>query len=217
MRYRKIRGHRKKWKRIDDWVESNKDLDINYLKTVQRSYCKIWVAPWYSIPITNSAVPQPNGVTKAKMLEGLLTIHDSWKQTLNELGQPYYLKIWLYEPRFFLSQVVCSIGDMQHFYNQTFYKPTINKAFPLVNYGKLADTLANFDWEHCWDEDFLTDSDLGSQDSWGMTTEEFASHKSWFTSELKKTHRLTRINTAYNNQINSYAFKKGDVYIGGIP
>ncbi len=108
MKTKKIRGHKRRWHDIDQWVEYHKNLSLDYLKEYQRDYAKIRAHPWSGISLTNSQTPEPKGLTKTKILNGLIEIYNSWKIELDELDEKYYLKIWLFEPRFSSSQVVCA-------------------------------------------------------------------------------------------------------------
>lgn len=92
MRTKKIRGHRRHWKNIDNWIEAHKSLDLHFLKDRQYDYAKIRVHPWSGINMVMSQIPEPKGTTKSKILYGLIEIYDTWKTELNKLGEPYYLK-----------------------------------------------------------------------------------------------------------------------------
>ena len=155
MRQNKIRGHNRRHKQIDNWRLVNLSLDLNdyLLNERDRYYAKIRVHPWSGLSLKNSVTPQPTGKTKQKMLNGLLDIFENWKAQLDKLEQPYYLKIWLFEPRFSQSQVVCAIGDRIDFYENTFYKPDNNKTIKLDNYGSLKTKLSKLSWDYRLDED----------------------------------------------------------------
>src|SRR5688572_16639298 len=137
MRTRKIRGHRRRHKQIDKWVLDNLSIDLRYYLSNERDrhYAKIRIYPWSGISVTRSAIPEPTRKTKEKMLKGLLDIYHNLKTQLDEIGQPYYLRIWLFDPRFSQSQVVCAIGDSIDFYKDTFFKPDDKKEIPLKKYG----------------------------------------------------------------------------------
>lgn len=109
MRTKKIRGHRRQWTHIDAWIDANKQLNLENVKRNGRDHAKIWVHPWSGITVTNSQIPEPKRETKRRIIKGLIAIYEGWKASLDQLNEPYYLKIWLYEPRLSKSQVVCAI------------------------------------------------------------------------------------------------------------
>lgn len=210
MRIKKIRGHRRRWKSIDAWVKHEKQYGLDYLSQSKRNYTKIYVHPWSSITLTNSIIPTPKRETKRRILTGLLDIHDHWKMKLDALGEPYKLKIWLYEPHFSKSQVVCAIGDDIDFYQNSFNKGDDKKILNAVTYGKLASRLKGFNWEHCLDEDFLFPSDLGNPREY-LSMEEFEAEKRWYERKLTKPHQVY-VSKSDGQEI--YIFNKGDVWVG---
>lgn len=153
---KKLRGLRRRQKNIDSWIKHSLQLDIDRLKVHQRDYCKIWVYPWSKLFIRKT----PPKDYRNKILNGLLDIYDSWKTQLDALNQPYYLKIWLFEPRFINSQVVCSIGDCLDFYKNTFRKSNTNDSFPLQKFEAINDRLSNYTWAQRFDDDIYSTDDL---------------------------------------------------------
>lgn len=155
MRYKKIRGHKRRWKDIDRWIEDNKNLNFDYLQEQGRDYTKVRIPPWSNISMLNSEIPTPYGITRLKIIEGLLDIYEAWKARLDELGEPYYLKIWFNESFLTESQVVCAVGDFIQFYNSTFFKPESQKTIDCNTFGKLAKRIGSFNWEYRLYENYL--------------------------------------------------------------
>ena len=213
MKVKKIRGYKRRLNDIDRWVVTHKNLDLNYLKANQRYYAKIRVHPWSGISLTNSQIPEPKGQTKIKILSGLIEIYDFWKSELDKLGENYYLKIWLFEPRFASSQVVCAIGDYLDFYEKTFYKPDEPKKLDTNKYGRLKDEIENFNWEYRLDEDHFDNSEPGNPELYA-TLRDYEEDKRWFEKMLKKPHRTTKFKEPIGAATESYSFKKGDVWLG---
>lgn len=213
MKTKKIRGHKRRWNDIDHWVETYKNLNLDYLKEYQRDYAKIRVHPWSGISLTNSQTPEPKRRTKTKILNGLFEIYDSWKSELDKLGENYYLKIWLFEPRFANSQVVCAIGDYLDFYENTFYIPDESKKLTPENYGQLKNEIGNFNWEYRLDEDHFDNSEPGDPEQYA-TLADYEEDKRWFEKMLKKPHRTTKFKEPIGEATESYSFKKGDVWLG---
>lgn len=215
MRQRKIRGQRRRQKSIDRWVRDTMSFGlVNYLIS-ERDRCdaKIEVHPWSGISLTKGAIPEPIGKTKQKMLDGLLDIYECWKTQLDTLNQPYYLKLWLFEPRFSRSQVVCAIGDSLHFYDHTFFKPEVAKSLLPANYGNLKARLEKLRWEYYLDEDDYDNSTVGEPEQYA-SQQDFEYTQEWFNNLLKKPHRKVVFSEPIGDITESYSFKRGDVWVG---
>src|SRR4051794_26854525 len=111
MKQRKIRGNRRLQKQIPKWVTDALTINKDFLSKNKYWYEKVIVHPWCDISIIKSEIPEPKSVTRNLIISALEEIYDNWKIQLDKLNEPYYLKIWLYEPRVSKSQVVCAIGE----------------------------------------------------------------------------------------------------------
>jgi hypothetical protein len=207
MKTKKIRGHKRRWKAIDNWITNHKNLDIEYLKEYGNNYAKIRVRPWSGIQINNSKTPEPKRATKQKILQGLIAIHQQWKLQLDTINEPYYLKIWLFAPQFSKSQVVCAIGDNISFYEQSFYKEGEEKQIQLKNYGALQTQLSDFDWEHCLDEESLA---VGKLERYSSVSK-YNAHKKWIQNQLKKPHRIVK-----EGSLDVFMIKRGSIWVGEL-
>lgn len=159
MRQRKIRGHRRRQKQIERWKNHSLTLDIENLLKYKKDYVKIWVHPWSGISLKNSQYPEPNGKTKYLMLSALFDIYENWQKQLDQHGQNHYLKIWLFEPRFSKSQIVCAIADNIEYYNNVFNPSNKKVDLNVNNYSKTKDRISAFKWKLFLDEDYIDNSD----------------------------------------------------------
>ncbi len=216
VRYKKIRGHKRRWKVIENWRLENLDLYLNeyLLNERDRYYVKIRVHPWSGLSMINSETPQPTGMTKQKMLIGLLDIYEDWKKQLDKLGHPYYLKIWLFEPRFSKSQVVCAIGENIDFYKNTFFKPEKAKKLNSDTYGQLKKRIENFTWDYRLDEDHYDNSEVGEPENYA-SRKDYEYTKRWFDKLLMKPHRVYDFKETIGEETETYSFKRGDIWLGG--
>ena len=156
-----------------------------------------------------SNIRNRGGETRKRILTGLLDIHDAWKKELDALGQPYYLKIWLYEPRFSLSQVVCAVGESADFYEHTFYKPDNPKTFPIRNYGKLQERMEKLQWEQALDENWIDTNTVGYPEEFESEAEYYTNRR-WVKRKLRAPHRTEKTSAGEVHYI-----KMGTVWIGG--
>ncbi len=209
MKTKKIRGHNRIWKNIEKWKKANLKLDLENLKNYERDYAKILIHPFSGISLTNSGNPEPKGETKERILNGLFDIYENWKNQLDGLNEPYYLKIWLFEPRFSKSQVVCAIGNSIDFYNTSFNNPQKVEEFKTDFVEIKKKRIENFYWEHKLDEDFIFSTDIGNPEDY-ETEKEYLEDKKWFNDRLKKKHTKKTL----NDRTESYAFELGKVWIG---
>ncbi|MGB0868893.1 MAG: hypothetical protein ACPGSD_04780 [Flavobacteriales bacterium] len=187
MRTTKIRGHNRIWRSIAKWKSSHLEMDLENLKQIEREYVKIWVHPFSSISLTNSQSPNPRGETKKRILNGLFDIYDHWKIQLDQLNEPYYLKIWIYESRFSKSQVVCAIGKSINLYNETFNTPENLTTFKSDFVGASKNQTINYNWIHRLDVEYMFSTDLGNPEE-HQNKKEYLEDKKWFNKRLKKNH-----------------------------
>lgn len=207
IRYKKIRGHNRILKDIDTWVANNKTLDLDYLENKQREYVKFWVAPFSGISVLNSEFSPPKGKTRKKIVAGIFEIYQNWKNQLETLNKPYYLKIWYFPHDVSKCQVVCAIGDFIDFYDMTFFKPKETKPFPDQNDLKI-------DWEYRHQEHHITKDDIGEVEDF-MTEKDFLDNKKWVESVINNPK--TRISEYPDDENTStyYSMKECDIWIGG--
>lgn len=153
LRYKKIRGLKRKVAHIPKWIEGYLEFHQEHLNNYKYNKAKIYVDPWDNLNFTNSQIQEPKGKAKREILKGLEKIYDAWKIELEKLNKPYYLKIWIYEPRVSKSQVVCRIEDriedrIEHYENlfiKADFKP--NKS-SFTN-----ELIADFKWQSKIDEE----------------------------------------------------------------
>lgn len=214
MKQQKIRGHKRRHRHIEEWKLENLNLRFDLIEKYNGDHIDIVVHPWCDISIINSKIPEPKAKTKELMLIGLIDIYESWKKQLDELGQPYYLKIWLYEPRFSKSQVVCGVGEKIEYYKNVFSKPDENKKLKPNNYGKLKGKIESFNWNYYLDEDNYDNTEVGESEMYA-SRQEYEDTKKWFAKLLKKPHRTNKFKDSIGDLTESYSFKRGDIWVGG--
>ncbi len=185
-------------------------LNLENLKQYERDYVKIWVHPYSGISLTNSRNPEPKGETKKRILNGLFEIYENWKRQIEELNEPYYLKIWFFESRLSKSQVVCAVGDSIVSYQNTFNIPNNEKEFKQELIGVIINRTEKFKWINGLDEKIMFSSDIGNPEDY-ENQKMYLEDKKRFNNKLKKKH--TR-KTLKDGTV-SYVFEIGNVWIGG--
>ena len=215
VKYKKIRGHKRRLKQIEHWRHWHLTTDLKeILKHHENHYAKIRIYPWNGFTAGNSITPEPKGSTKLAMLNGLFDIYNNWKQQLDKIGKPYYLKIWLYEPHFSKSQVVCAINEKLDFYEDTFLEGKENKKLDASKYGSATEQLEKLTWNHCIEEEHYQNNFVGNIDEYS-SPQDFYKTRRWFNRILKKPHRTTPYDERTADCFEFYSFKAGNVWVGG--
>ena len=210
MKYKKIRGLKKKVAKIQNWVEEYLKLDIEQLSEYKYHYSKVYVQPWDNISLTNSQIPEPKGKAKKEILNGLEKIYDSWKVELEKSEKPYYLKIWIYEPRISKSQVVCAIGDRIEYYENLFEKVDYKK-----NNSSFTNSLSSeFKWESKIDEVQYWKSELLWPSEQYENIEECYSDRKLLKKLENGNYRKELIDNPNEEKDIIYFLKKGKIWVG---
>ena len=156
MKYRKIRGHKRRQKHIQKWIDNESVFSLEMLKSRKYWYSKVSVYPWNSLSLIKSQFSEPKAETRNQIIRGLEKIYNNWKLELDKLNEPYYLKIWLYEPRVSKSQVVCAVGERILHYENIFNK--IEYSYKRLGfYTKIN---SDFRWDLFSDEEFNDEENL---------------------------------------------------------
>jgi hypothetical protein len=217
MRQQKIRGNKRRQRYIEEWRLENLKLRFDLIEKYGGYHIDIVVHPWCDISIVNSKIPEPRGIIKQLMLNGLIDIYESWKEQLDKLGQPYYLKLWLFTTRFSKSQVVCATGEKIEHYENVFFKPDKDKILVLENFGTLKARLAQLTWDYRLDEDHYDNCTVGEPERYA-SRQEYLDTQTWFTRLLKKPHRTEEFQESIdgNHRAELYSFQRGELWIGGL-
>ena len=85
MRHQKIRGHKRRYRQIENWRIGNIDLRMDLIEKYNGDHIDIVVQPWCDISIINSEIPEPKGKSKQLMLNSLIDIYNSWKVELDQI------------------------------------------------------------------------------------------------------------------------------------
>ncbi|MHC5352775.1 hypothetical protein ACYSNX_01050 [Myroides sp. LJL115] len=193
---------------IARWIESSKNLEINYLSKQKRVNVKFLVEPWCNLNMDDSPVLPLEGEYKEAFLNGLVEIYHSWKQTLEQLKEPYYLKIWLFEKQLHRSQVVCAIEESLDFYASVF-EPCETSSFLVDSSHAKKIKQTSIQWEPSYELQ-LYEADFVGDLSQYSSEKEYLESKEWF--ELNVIEKAYTI-MPYGKSI-CYLVKTDTVWLG---
>lgn len=126
---------------ILQWKEKHINLNIEYFNDVGRDHLKV-------------ALNTPSPDMRGEMLRALIEIYRSWELSLKEMGEPYYLALRFYEPRFDASILIAAKGRFLNMYKGL--NPSELTPFP-PHYADIMTGLPG--WQRGRDEVLYNDKD----------------------------------------------------------
>ena len=129
---------------------------------------------------------------------------------MDKLNKPYYLKIWLYEPRISKSQVVCAIDEKIEYYENIFEKADFKP-----NDSSLTNQLSSdFKWQPKVDEEPYWKSDLLWPIDQYERIEDSYSDRRLLTKLEKGNYKNKEIDSPNGNKDTIYFLPKGKIWVG---
>ncbi len=159
-------------------------------------YMKLYVDPFYRLEKRN-----PPLWFRKLFIQALCDVYDNWQQYAQQLGIPYYLKIWIFEPNFTQSQIAFGIDERITWYENLFTAHDQNVTFPHEKYSfKPDDCTHALRWEFAKDLDVVEKEDFANR-HWNKLIKE---NKIWPTAQYKEVEP----------ELELYMFYVGDLWIG---
>jgi len=177
---------------------------MDYLAHHRRDYAKLWIHPFYALERKN-----PPMWYNRLLLQAMIDVYLNWHKKMSKTNEPFYLKIWLFDPHFIESQIVVAYRDCLHLYDNTFDSAAVQKPFPFHQYTFLKDQLELFDWKLHIDSDTYMESDLMEDLHEGLMTEKEVE-------KIKKqAYQVTTIPWDGKPE-KVYSLQVGDVWVGTL-
>lgn len=208
---KKLRGNKKRIKQIENWRLNNLEIDIDYLKKYHKDYVKFRIFPWNPIAMSFHNFPSPKKKIRKQIFEALIDIYNNWDKQLKELNEPYYLKIWLFEPNIYESQIVCAINEKIEYYDNIFKKSDSNKVISESTYSNISKRIKDYNWDIFENEVLFFGSDFQKENF--NSEDDYNSEINWLKNKLKKPHSIKEIDR-FGQIEKVYIFKDSDVWLG---
>jgi hypothetical protein len=158
-------------------------------------YVRLWLDPWSRLVRRN-----PPAGMRRRMLAALLDLHRSWEAHLAARGEPFYLAVWLFHPRFHESQLVAAVGERIGYYETSFPPDPGAPPRPPALYDDAAYDLGALAWTPGLDADYVLQSDLDA----------YPERRAAFE---RQRHRIAdEATTAGGERV--YALRAGTVWVG---
>ncbi|MBW4666271.1 MAG: hypothetical protein KME60_02215 [Cyanomargarita calcarea GSE-NOS-MK-12-04C] len=136
---KKVRGWKRQIRKIPKWKERNFNIDLNNFN-------------WDHVRIESVRASTPMWYRRL-ILEAIFEIYHNWRNQLIKRGEPFYLKIWLFHPRFYKSEVVAGIRERIDWYNNVFStSENQDQEFTYQEYASNRYNLDDITWELAIDD-----------------------------------------------------------------
>ena len=192
---KKIRGWNRRIKQLDAWQKQNEIPNLTHFDERNEVYVKIWLSPWYRL-----VKRQPPMWFQRQILMRMLNVMSSWRRHFETHNQPFDLQIWLFQPNFIISEIVCARvrawGEKRDNY---FENDGENKPFPHVLF--LNEALKTMTWDSRFFENTLRKKEDDLDNDFIKTL-------------IKKGWREEIILQNTVNEDVMYSLKNADVWVG---
>jgi len=208
---KKIRGNKKRIKQIENWRINNLEIDLDYFEKTNKDYVKFRIFPWNPVAMSLNNYPNPKGKIRKKIIESFFDIYESWNVQLKELGKPFYLKIWMFEPDIYNSQVVCAINEKIEYYENIFHKPEQQKKLAKSSLDKISNRINQYNWNYSIEEYPIFENEYLRENF--ASDKDYLEEQKWLKSELKKTFReINQVREGIAEKV--FLIKGSDVWLG---
>jgi hypothetical protein len=163
---KKIRGWKRRIKQIDKWGIDIQEPDLEWFAkpSTRDVYRRCTISPFY-----NADKKHPPMWFYKLLIAKFITAYDRWKQAFDELGIPYDLQLWIYDPSFIRSEIVCWKVQELNQLMKFIWESDLIKSFPYDTFKSNTYNLNDFDWvladeEHVHFESDFEDADFSADD-----------------------------------------------------
>jgi hypothetical protein len=211
IKHKKIRGQKRLRKKIESWRESSLYPNMEMIKKNHYDYVKVWVSPYNNLRFKERDYTGPTTKNRRLILSALMDIYYSWDLELKKMNIPYYLRIWLYEPRITSSQVVCGIDDRIEHYENAFPWAANKIGFTPDRYKDLANRIDEFNWIKAVDEEII-ENDFWPKDQYKTEGDYFFDQRMF--KKLEKLEIRKKNLSDETKKLMRYYVPKGHIWIG---
>jgi hypothetical protein len=154
---KKIRGWKRRIRQVEQWGESIKQPYLNYFVSDHgsRTYERCYLRPFYSLDKRHP----PLWFYKL-ILSKFVNAYFEWEKVFAKLGQPYDLQLWLYDPAYIRSEIICYKMDEGGERKRFVWEADHPSPFPHDKFASPLYDLRQFDWIQSEDADIFFEGDL---------------------------------------------------------
>jgi len=190
---KKIRGWKRRIKKINSWGEHIKRPELKYFnKPGDYAYERCFLSPFYVLEKR-----QPPLWFYKLILAKFIYAYFEWEKAFEKLNVPYDLQLWIYDPNYMWSELLCRRVENAGERRGYSWESELHKEFPYAKFSQNNDILKKFEWLLADEQSVVLESELEDDQ---ITPDELIND-----GYIKKTHVQHGI---------YYAKRLGDVWVG---
>ena len=192
---KKLRGWKRRIKQIEAWGEHIKQPDLKYLNSGGNyTYDRCILYPFYTLEKR-----QPPLWFYKLIISRFIAACFEWDKTFKDMDIAYDLQLWVYDPSFMWSEIICYRVEKPGDKARYDWEPGSQKAFPYAKFAKDDADLKKFEW-------LLTDEEL-------VTFENELEDENYTAEDLIKDGYIKKIHNEYGAY---YSKRTGDMWVGRL-
>lgn len=155
--HKKIRGWKRRIRQIDRWGEYLKQPNIEWFKRkdARHTYERCYLSPFYRLDKRHP----PLWFYKL-IIAKFIVAYCEWEKAFDELAIPYDLQIWLYDPSYIQSEIICYKMQEHGEQMELGWQSTELKPFPFEKFASKEYNLNDFEWVLAEENNVIWEDDL---------------------------------------------------------
>lgn len=189
---KKIRGWKRRIKYIERWGE---DIKTPYLLNFNKNgyvYDRCYLPSFYMLEKRH-----PPLWFYKKIIEKFIIAFKEWSNIFKTQGTPFDLLIWLYDPAYIRSEIICYKMDNPGGQKTFGWESEISKSFPFQKFAHPSYDLGQFEWTLGDDDLVIFQSEIDDE---GLDVNEYLAY-----GYVKKTPSEHGV---------YYTYRLGDIWMG---
>ncbi|MGZ3820226.1 MAG: hypothetical protein ACXVB6_06520, partial [Mucilaginibacter sp.] len=151
------RGWKRRIRQVDRWGEKIKQPYLDYFlsENGRHTYDRCYLYPFYTLDKRHP----PLWFFKL-IISKFILVFTEWEKTFDKLGVPFDLQIWLYDPSYIQSEIICYKMQERGEHMQLGWQAGVQKPFPYQKFASKEYDLNQFDWVLAEENNVIWDDDL---------------------------------------------------------
>jgi hypothetical protein len=154
---KKIRGWKRRIRQLNSWGDDLKQPNIEWFKkeNASHTYKRCYLSPFYMLDKRHP----PLWFFKL-MIAKFIVAYGEWERIFEASGIPYDLQLWLYNPSYMWSEIICYKMQQHGEHMKLGWESAEPKPFPYKKFDSKEYDLNDFEWVLAEENNIVWEDDL---------------------------------------------------------